>query len=123
MPTLLKGSMKMQAPKQVANKLRNDLENKPTTRGFVLISYDISDNKRRLGVKKALEDYGKRVQYSVFECNLTPRQVAALQKRLQPYVKDKTDSIRFYFLSADDLARLVILGAGNVTRDSIFYME
>ncbi|NUM46876.1 MAG: CRISPR-associated endonuclease Cas2, partial [Anaerolineales bacterium] len=53
---------------------------------FLVISYDITDNKNRLKVMKALEDYGKRVQYSVFECILTRRQVEQLQNRLKKHV-------------------------------------
>lgn len=89
----------------------------------MVISYDISDDKRRTKVMKAMEDFGKRVQYSVFECNLTSGQLETLQKRLRPLVKDKTDSIRFYFLGVDDVARTQIMGAGGITQDRVFYMQ
>ena len=46
---------------------------------FYLISYDISNDKRRLKVMKALEDYGTRVQYSVFECWLRPQDLKSLK--------------------------------------------
>lgn len=35
-----------------------------------LVSYDISSNRRRRKVAKLMENYGTRVQYSVFECKL-----------------------------------------------------
>ena len=35
-----------------------------------VISYDISENKIRNKVAKILEGYGKRIQYSVFECDI-----------------------------------------------------
>ena len=41
---------------------------------FILVSYDIPNDKRRLKVMKAVQDYGTRVQYSVFECELTAPQ-------------------------------------------------
>ena len=67
-----------------------------------VISYDISDDKRRRKVVKVLEGVGYRVQYSVFEADLSRKQLADLQKRLKPYVKPKTtESIRFYQLCAD----------------------
>src|ERR1035441_8977781 len=35
-----------------------------------LISYDVTDDSRRRHAFEALKDFGRRVQYSVFECNL-----------------------------------------------------
>ncbi|HOT98551.1 MAG TPA: CRISPR-associated endonuclease Cas2, partial [bacterium] len=35
-----------------------------------LVSYDIIDNAKRIRLAKKLQDYGQRVQYSVFECSL-----------------------------------------------------
>lgn len=91
---------------------------------FYLISYDISNDKRRLKVMKALEDYGTRVQYSVFECWLRPKELAELQNRLFPLVSKKDwDSIRFYALCVDDVRRTEIIGQGQVTGDPDFYMQ
>ena len=90
---------------------------------FLVISYDISDDKRRLKVMKTLQDFGTRVQYSVFECRLTAPQLQTLQKKLKPLVKARTDSIRFYSLSVDDVARTLVLGGGAVTQDKPFYLK
>ncbi|RJQ46694.1 MAG: CRISPR-associated endonuclease Cas2, partial [Nitrospiraceae bacterium] len=53
---------------------------------FVLISYDVSTEEggqRRLRrVAKACQDYGQRVQYSVFECIVDPAQWTMLKDRL-----------------------------------------
>lgn len=91
---------------------------------FYLISYDISNDKNRLKVMKALEDYGTRVQYSVFECWLRPKELERLKNRLLPLVNKKDwDSIRFYSLCIDDVLRTDILGRGQVTQDPNFYMQ
>ncbi len=91
---------------------------------FLVISYDISDDQRRRKVMQALEDHGKRVQYSVFECRLRPRELEGLKKRLAPLVKKKDgDSVRFYSLCIDDILRTEILGLGNITKDRAFYMQ
>ncbi|MEW6376162.1 MAG: CRISPR-associated endonuclease Cas2, partial [Thermodesulfobacteriota bacterium] len=37
---------------------------------FYVVSYDIPDDQRRIKIAKILEDFGDRVQYSVFECLL-----------------------------------------------------
>lgn len=70
---------------------------------------------------KALEDYGTRVQYSVFECILTKRQMEQLQNRLKNHV-GKLDSVRFYFINADDVNRIEVLGSGGVTRENTFFI-
>ena len=91
---------------------------------FVLISYDISDDKRRLKIMKTLEDYGRRVQYSVFECHLRPIELERLKNRLQALVNPKDwDSIRFYHLCIDDVLKTEILGRGEINLDPKFYLQ
>ena len=76
-----------------------------------LISYDISHDKRRRKVAKIMEGAGYRVQYSVFECDLSAQQLRELQKRLKPLVKkEEGESIRFYPLPADALTTIQVLG-------------
>ncbi len=93
------------------------------TKQFLVVSYDISNDKRRLKVMKTLQDYGARVQYSVFECRLESAQLDRLKRRLQPHVREKQDSIRFYFLSADDVQRIDVLGNGSVTPDRKYFIS
>ncbi len=91
---------------------------------FVLVAYDISNDKRRLKIMKALEDYGRRVQYSVFECHLGVKEIERLKKRLLPLVNPKDwDSIRFYYLCVDDVLRTEVIGRGEVSIDPNFYMQ
>jgi len=71
----------------------------------VLITYDISFSegnaaKRLRHIAKACQDYGTRVQYSVFECDLSPSQWVDLQAKLLTIYNDKTDSLRFYMLGS-----------------------
>jgi CRISPR-associated protein Cas2 len=66
---------------------------------YIVISYDIHNDKRRLSVHKTLKNYGDWIQYSVFECNLTKEQYLILRNRLDKLIKkEEHDSIRFYFL-------------------------
>jgi CRISPR-associated protein Cas2 len=93
-------------------------------RQFVLVSYDISDDKRRRKVMQAMEDFGTRVQYSVFECYLSAAEVARLQDRLRPSVRHRDgDSVRFYFLDADSVGRTQVIGRGAVTSDQSYYLH
>jgi len=47
-----------------------------------LICYDITDDKIRSKAVKILENYGVRVQYSVFEFNLNPAKILEMKYKL-----------------------------------------
>lgn len=65
---------------------------------FVVVSYDIPEDRRRTKIHKILKSYGQWMQYSVFECDLTETQYAKLRSRLVKVIKPKEDSVRFYSL-------------------------
>jgi CRISPR-associated protein Cas2 len=90
---------------------------------FFVVSYDISNDKRRLKVMKTLQDYGARVQYSVFECRLESIQLDRLKRLLQPLARENADSIRFYYLGADDVQRIDVIGCGSVTPDRVYFIQ
>lgn len=77
---------------------------------FIVVSYDIPDDKRRTKVSKVLEDYGKRVQYSVFECHVRLKDYERLQKRLRPLLVLKEDDIRFFHLCESCRRRAKVWG-------------
>ncbi|PLZ95174.1 CRISPR-associated endonuclease Cas2 [Fischerella thermalis CCMEE 5268] len=78
-----------------------------------VVAYDIPCNKRRKKVSDLLEGYGQRVQYSVFECQLTTDQYNELRKRLKKQVKLAEDNVRFYPLSRHTLAQVETWGIGS----------
>ncbi|MBN3525831.1 CRISPR-associated endonuclease Cas2 [Paenibacillus apiarius] len=68
---------------------------------LVLITYDVktttSAGQRRLRrVSKLCQNYGQRVQNSVFECNVDAAQFASLKIQLTDIIDQKEDSLRFY---------------------------
>ena len=65
---------------------------------FVVVAYDISDDKRRNKVCEILEHYGTRVNYSVFECNITRRQVSLIKRDLEKILVAKEDDVIYYYL-------------------------
>jgi CRISPR-associated protein Cas2 len=86
---------------------------------LVLVSYDVSTKdaagERRLRrVAKACEDYGQRVQYSVFECIVDPAQWTSLKLRLLDEFEPSEDSLRFYFLGSNFDRRIEHHGAKAV---------
>ena len=83
---------------------------------LVLVSYDVattvSAGQRRLHrVAKTCQNYGQRVQYSVFECIVDPAQWAMLRQKLMDEINPKEDSLRFYFLGSNWKRRVEHLGA------------
>ncbi len=62
---------------------------------FVLIIYDIVDNKKRLRLSKLLLGYGFRIQKSAFEAVITKKKYKELLERLPAYTSSE-DSIRVY---------------------------
>lgn len=92
------------------------------TAQFLIVSYDIPSNRRRYKVMKTLEGFGTRVQFSVFECSLKPREVDELRRRLLKLCAQE-DSIRFYFLGAEDVKRIERLGDTRTVDERIFIMH
>jgi CRISPR-associated endonuclease Cas2 len=63
------------------------------------------------------------VQYSVFEARLLPQQIDKLKKQLTPYVREAKDSIRFYYIGAEDISRIQVIGGGKVTEDKVYFIQ
>ena len=73
---------------------------------MVLVSYDVNtqdaEGRRRLRrIARECENWGQRVQFSVFECVVDPAQWAALRAKLYAEMDEGKDSLRFYFLGAN----------------------
>lgn len=81
---------------------------------LVLISYDISSDALRRKAANVLEDYGERVQYSVFECFLDERSLLEVRRRLQEYMDFETDSVRIYRLCRRCVASVELFGRGEL---------
>lgn len=62
---------------------------------YVLVIYDIVDNKRRLKLSKFLQGYGFRIQKSAFEAVIEKKTYKKLMTKLPSYAM-KEDSIRVY---------------------------
>ncbi len=88
-----------------------------TRRHWVVVSYDIPDDRRRTRVMKTLEGYGHRVQYSVFECELRPADLDRLKARLKVLIQKEEDDIRFYDLCENCQAKVTMLGRAKMYRE------
>jgi CRISPR-associated protein Cas2 len=80
--------------------------NKGDYKMLVLITYDVKTEtpggrKRLRQVAKACQDYGQRVQNSVFECETDAGQLLLIKNRLLQIINLEEDSLRFYLLGND----------------------
>ncbi|HBY96649.1 MAG TPA: CRISPR-associated endonuclease Cas2 [Chloroflexi bacterium] len=89
---------------------------------FIVVSYDIPDDRRRMKLFKLLKDYGRHTQYSVFECDLRPQQFAELRRRIRELVDARQDHVRFYSLCAADVRSIRHIGGGAPAVDPQFYL-
>ena len=83
---------------------------------LVLVTYDVRTSEpggagRLRRVARACQDFGQRVQYSVFEIEVDPAQWTILRARLESLIKPDQDSLRYYFLGANWRRRVEHVGA------------
>ena len=83
---------------------------------LVLVSYDVQvtspGGARRLRrIARACQDYGQRVQFSVFEIEIPADQWVLLRARLLKEMDEARDSLRFYFLGNKGQRRIEHVGA------------
>jgi CRISPR-associated protein, Cas2 family len=83
---------------------------------LVLVSYDVSTKEpggqgRLRRVAKTCLSFGQRVQNSVFECVVGPKEWTQLKLKLLDVYDPASDSLRFYFLGADYRRRIEHHGA------------
>ena len=80
-----------------------------------LVTYDVNTQskagRRRLRqIAKACEGYGQRVQFSVFECDLSEERRERLRRRLTQIIDPEEDSVRIYRLPGNRQQALEVLG-------------
>jgi len=67
---------------------------------LTLVAYDITDHKRLARVARVCEDYGVRVQYSLFECRLEEDQFEDFWLKLLYEINDEEDRLVAYKIDA-----------------------
>ena len=87
---------------------------------LVLVTYDVrtttpAGRKRLRRVARLCQDFGQRVQFSVFEVEVDPAQWVALKALLEGIIDPKVDSLRYYHLGASRSGRVDHVGANPAT--------
>ena len=92
-----------------------------------LISYDITSNKLRRKIAKELENYGIRVQYSVFECSLDKTRYREIYSKLIRLMDGvEKGIIRIYEICQNCEKRTRVIGTelknGKYKRDEVIIL-
>jgi CRISPR-associated protein Cas2 len=70
----------------------------------ILVSYDVGETETREGARRlrkvaiVCKDYGQRVQFSVFECEINEMQFEVFRAKMLKIIDPQLDSLRFYKL-------------------------
>jgi len=89
---------------------------------FWVVCYDIPDDKRRRKVVKIMEGAGRRVQYSVFECEIDTARLERLRRDLTLAIDEEEDDVRFYPLNEGDIKKVIVLGRATLERTRGHYV-
>lgn len=84
-----------------------------TKRHHYLVAYDIADDGRRAKVFGTCKDFGNRVQYSVFLCELDPRELILMREELRGHIHAREDQVMMVELGPathDVLSNMLVLG-------------
>lgn len=71
-------------------------------RNRFLVSYDICDEKRLRRVFTKMKAFGLHIQYSVFECELSARELAIMKSALDPILDHANDQVLVVDLGPSD---------------------
>lgn len=87
---------------------------------LVLVCYDVNtetrQGRRRLRrVAKVCQDFGQRVQKSVFECQVDVMKFEGLQRALLSEIDEALDCLRFYRLPDDNSHLITEHGKARAT--------
>jgi CRISPR-associated protein Cas2 len=82
---------------------------------FILVSYDVVDDRKRSLLAGELLNYGRRVQKSVFECILDERRYLEMVEKVEKIIDMTLDSVRFYVICAKCRGIIKISGWGTIS--------
>ena len=89
---------------------------------LTVVAYDITDHKRLARVAKVCEDYGVRVQYSVFECRLDEDEFADFWLKLLEEIDDAEDRMVAYKIDARCAKETLTAGTMVCSEKAVCYL-
>ncbi len=89
---------------------------------LTLVAYDITDPKRLHRVAKVCEDFGVRVQYSVFECRLDEDEFTDFWLKLLEVIKEDEDRLVAYKIDARSAKETLTAGTMVCSEKVVCYL-
>lgn len=83
---------------------------------YFLISYDVTKTRIRKKVSDLLEEFGVRVQKSVFECDISKSQLDILLQKTEGLIDTSSDSVIFYHICKNCIAKRDVVGTAFVLK-------
>jgi len=84
------------------------------------ICYDISNPKRLIKISKTLENFGLRVQYSFFQCEMKRNQLEILRNQLLDIIDEKEDRLSIYPVCSECVKNTTSIGNGSIFLHQIY---
>lgn len=81
-----------------------------------LVIYDIADGRRLVKAAKIIEDYGVRVQKSVFEVDASDKTLSELRARIQKVIDPDKDFVVYFSICERDWQKQLKIGIGKNIR-------
>jgi len=89
---------------------------------LTLLAYDIADQKRLARVARVCEDFGVRVQYSVFECHLDEDEFTEFWLQLLGEINEDEDRLVAYKIDARSAKETITAGTMVCSEKAVCYL-
>jgi len=89
---------------------------------LTVVAYDITDPKRLARVAKVCEDYGVRVQYSIFECRLDEDEFTDFWLKLLEEIDEDEDRMVAYKIDARCAKETLTAGTMVCSEKAVCYL-
>ena len=89
----------------------------------IIICYDISNNKVRTKFSKFLEQYGVRLQMSVFELEQSTRLLNVIQEQIKQKFEPLFEDCDSIFIFYTDLKKAVRYGASKHLDNGLIFLD
>ncbi len=88
----------------------------------MIVAYDIADPRRLYKIAKIMEDYGYRVQKSIFEVDIDEIQFRQMKARVEEVLEPKEDGVKYFSLCRRCAGTLIALGVSKVIPEEVDFL-
>lgn len=89
---------------------------------LVVVTYDVSNDKRLRKVHKLMKNYSIPVQYSVFECDLDTARIEDMITEVLNIIETEEDALLIYPVCLECRNKVMISGQGEIWADQSWWV-